>query len=139
MCFYKSKTKGFTRVKIAEKNIVCYKVCNRKKKNTIKSIYRDFLYTQGKTYEVEKFGGFWYDVRLINVGLHSYSTFEEAVNYREGSRDERVCKFIIPKGTKYYENPDRLEYVSLRIKFVEVLVLKTYKEDVKRKNHTRQK
>ena len=47
----------------------------------------------------------------INKGLHSYTTYSKAQkeNFLQGAE---IVRCIIPKGAKYYYNPDYKEYVS---------------------------
>ena len=113
MCFIVTNK----RVKIAKKNIVCYKVSTFRqqgKLSTFTPCYQNcFTYIKNEpTTKVElmiKYGE-------IHRGYHSYITLKACrdVSYRK----TRIGKFIIPKGTRYYENED--EYVS------ETLIFKGY-------------
>ena len=111
MCFYKNSSSE--RAKTAKKNIQCFKVLQRNGK----SLIQDFKYDLSKTkiYSVKKFT---HDDDSINQGFHSYSTLTQA-KWRDGC-GWFVKPFIIPKGTKYYYNKDREEYVSLAIKYVKM-------------------
>ena len=53
------------------------------------------------------------DLSIIEVGYHSYSTKAIAIYKTNSARIIR--KFIIPKGSKYFINKDKEEYVSNQI------------------------
>lgn len=125
MCFYIHS--DHKKVKIAEKNIECFKVI---KKNDI-SYWKGFQYNLSKTtlYSQSRFGwedrekgwtGKWFGVgeKVIERGFHSFSTRDKAK--RNNGFDTKIVRFVIPKGTKYYHNPDREEYVSLAIKYIKL-------------------
>ena len=50
------------------------------------------------------------ELEVVNEGYHSYTTKEEAIRRTFDKRIAVQC--IIPKGTRYYCNPDDKEYVS---------------------------
>ena len=104
MCFYTNHSLP----KIAQKNIVCYKILNRRW-----SPHVPFYYEKNKINE---------KVALIVVysnqiyqGYHSYKTFWQYIpkydDYASVPKSKfRIYKMIIPKGSVYYENYQ--EYVS---------------------------
>ena len=109
--------------KTAKRDIVCYKIL-KKSLQIVKlyhSPYRTTPYrlTKSNTFiaNVQKLQVVCFD--KINAGLHSYSNLKEAK--REKDWNETIVKFIIPKKISYYYNPDRMEYVSLELKFVKIL------------------
>lgn len=112
MCFYiHNKHK---KVKIAEKNITCYKRLENHSPKYFRSPIQKYKYEKGSLYYEDSLGlrrGF----PVIEVGIHSYSTLEEA---RDNWTDYgyKIVKCTIPKGSKYYYNPDYSEYVSDHLK-----------------------
>ena len=113
MCFYISSK--HPNEKIATKDIVCYKLL----KQTLESPFYCKAYKLNKLYKTNLdepnivFG-------CIFRGFHSYS------NKREGFKGHvsnywYFVKGIIPKGSKYYYNPVRHEYVSNRIILQEII------------------
>lgn len=109
MCFVINKV--HTSPKIAEEDIICYKVIG---KNNI-SIHRDFNYMPNVTYPdvalIPRKYEDEYDTNFIEEGYHSYSSLDFACDrcYRI---KEKVVLMIIPKGATYYYNPICDEYVS---------------------------
>lgn len=129
----------------SNEDITCYKVMVEYVTQPIiyKSIYQSFEYEQGYIYHT-KIGNPQYSNKLysvaylydqethkrkidsINEGFHSYSTFEEAYNnldicpfnFENGPmiKSKSIVQCIIPKGSKFYYNPDEKQYVSERIK-----------------------
>ena len=109
--------------KIATKDIVCYKVLKSTIVSTLlESMFYFKVYELNKLYKTildkpkETFLVFGY----ISKGFHSYSNKREAFKKRLNN-DCYVVKGIIPKGSKYYYNPDRHEYVSNQIILQEVI------------------
>lgn len=127
MCFFVHE--DHPTVKIATKNIVCYKSMYLKKKGLgyhylgkhltrynfknygFRTPYQDVEIdfekplVKSKLKVVMRAGS---NTKIIELGLHSYSNLPSA-------RDEYgniVIKCIIPKGSKYYFNPEDCEYVS---------------------------
>lgn len=102
-------------LKIATKDIVCWKRLEVTGKN-IESPYQgtNYYIDSTKASPIEVFGN------SIHVGLHSYSIREQAriKKRKTGRYNERIFKAIIPKGSKYYYNPGRNEYVSNKLKIV---------------------
>jgi hypothetical protein len=126
-------------VKIAKRNIPCYKILMPGNyyrnvailnssfildKNTIISPFKREIYfnikekNQFVIKEVNNFSIF--STRADNIpneiyqGLHSYSNLKE-VKVRMHPEDT-IHNSFIPKGTKYYYNPSRREYVSLKLR-----------------------
>jgi len=125
MCFYvQSKNKD---PKIAKRDIVCYKIfrTNDIKTKHVLSLYQDFKYRYGVLYELDGYinpitrNKSWGKGKeqIIEVGLHSYSSKRQAqkeINgYFVGRR--KIYECTIPKGSTYYYNSDRKEYVSDQI------------------------
>ena len=104
MCSY---TK-FTKIKIATKDIVCYKIV-RKDKNCCFSFCRDFKYEYDKTYsgksKLRLFLRWLFNKEVRYEAYHSYVS-NVAANVR--------C--IIPKGSLYLINDEGTVYVSTSIK-----------------------
>lgn len=96
-------------VKIAKKDIVCYKevsiTSDDKGKLKLKS------YIQGSPYTLGRIKSSKFDIRSTEIyrGLHSYRR-----NYYNAN-----VKCIIPRGAAYYIN--KSEYCSNKIKIVEIL------------------
>lgn len=121
MCFYlHDKHPG---EKIAKKDITCYKVFdhNARSQNQhgkyVRSMHRRFNYKIGVLYELDgymnaAYNWFW-GVKTIEVGLHSFIDFRSAMSSMLS--DELVYKCTIPKGSRYYYNPQTKEYVSDQI------------------------
>lgn len=124
MCFYISDR--YIGVRVAEKDIECLKVLKVQKKlfrKRYKSLVYDYEYFKGRDCPrveihegvgLDDFGRF---KSFIYAGYHSWKLLPEL--YLK-NLDYRVSvKFVIPKGTKYYENDH--EYVSEVIRMVEVI------------------
>lgn len=102
MCFVKVRKED--KPKIAQKDIVCYKVgCINYTNNTHTSVYMDFVYEINKLYKIKH----WRtkDVKEIEIGFHSMA---KKPLCRYG-----IVKCIIPKGSKYYRSKGL--YVSNQI------------------------
>ena len=121
MCFYIDSR--HPNKKEAKKDITCYKILF---KNWV-SIINCFRYIQEKIYSdynalnVER-GTFY--ARVINRGYHSYSSKEIALNAYKTMVPvyvRIVVKCIIPKGSYYYYNSKRHEYVSNKIKITDII------------------
>lgn len=124
MCFWINESKEFKKAKVADRNIVCYKVSNHPKQSRVKNYLRpyfqfEFKYLLSKSAPKQSldadrsFDG----KRYIREGYHSYKDSNHSWVVFKGSM-KKIGKFIIPKGTKYYEN--KTEYVS------ETLIFKGY-------------
>lgn len=96
-----------TKKKIADKDIVCYKVlfCNETDKTRVLSQFENFEYMLGK-FEYSLLDLPDYSYRVFH-GFHSYKYYEDALESIDGySLNETlysVYKCIIPKGSTYYE------------------------------------
>ena len=134
MCFYIHR--DHYKLKTAEEDIVCYKEANKlttfsfRTSDEIKgtediqgfiSFYRFFDYKFGETYgyinlSEHEFSNMEETSRLgvIHEGFHSYIAYQVC-------DDHNFCiKCFIPKGTRYFYNPDYNEYVSERIRIGKV-------------------
>jgi hypothetical protein len=141
MCF-KIEGKKLT----AKEDIVCYKIVRVKhfKKGTVVehwekihciikttgnyifSIYRGFPYILNRTYETKfKYKVSLFGYREISSGFHSYISKEVAEN-KSSMPYNMVVKCIIPKGSKYYVNNSKQEFVSTKIKILEVIFAGKY-------------
>lgn len=101
--------------KIAKKDILCYKYIFVE---NVSLIY-DYQYETGvvnpkiKLIKIKKL---YLNHKIIEGGYHSYdnqdvkSIFLEYVSHADASI--KVATFKIPKGTGYFYNPDKHEYVS---------------------------
>ena len=132
MCFYIQK--GNVRPKIAKKDITCYKVFDNGAHGNqhgtfIRSLYQFFSYKIGIKYELDGYinpiKDLYTNNSIIEVGLHSYTCLKHAEekSIRLSWFNGRCCvyKCIIPKGSTYYINTERKEYVSDQI-IIEELV-----------------
>lgn len=98
-----------TKPLIAKKDILVWKVIT---KNNI-SIWREFRYYPNKTY-ITKFyiecGNLVYNYNMmfctVYSGFHAYLSRSIARKVKSYVNDEKVVKFIIPKGAKYYLGDD---------------------------------
>ncbi|MFH1610529.1 MAG: hypothetical protein ABIA91_01435 [Patescibacteria group bacterium] len=114
------------KTKVAEKNIVCWKILYKRNN---KSPYHEFEYNLTKTNTITVKGAKnnrltsltkkrRYGYPKIDAGLHSYSSYHKAHLNSRYFTERKIVQFIIPKGTKYYYNPYREEYVSLQLKYI---------------------
>lgn len=125
MCFDK-EVSNYTH-KVAEEDIVCYKVVNRYpsySKPRWESFYRHFIYEQGEVYE-EKLSDKLLKIldgqpTLKHLVYHSYSDLHSinAFEFVFVSVVSVVVKCIIPKGTIYWLNSTKKQYASTAIKVV---------------------
>lgn len=109
-------------IKTAEEDITCYKVLRRTGKPFLQFFglgkyeapFQDTPYKLKQLNKVELESP---RAGMIEIGLHSLITMAEAVrliNLCWGPEVEKykIMKAIIPKGSEYYVNPVREEYVS---------------------------
>ena len=132
MCFYIHN--DHKEVKIATETITCYKRVKKagsinfgdnksyfKKKgwclNTLLSVYQYMPYRVKTLYEVNV--RFPKNKFTISKGLHSYSTLKHTKWARDSFEIILECK--IPKGAKYFYNPERNEYVSNQLRTVRIV------------------
>jgi len=113
MCFYKEC--DCRTHKIAEDDLECFKVVEKKSDGHWISRYYDFHYKRNERYDEDS------DVLMLDKQpslhgsvFHSYKCFTTAV-LREYARFDNCCviRCIIPKGTPYWENYG--EYASMSI------------------------
>lgn len=125
MCFDK-EINNYTH-KVAEEDIVCYKVVNRypsDSKPRWESFYRHFIYEKGEVYEEKLSDGLLKILdeqpTLKHLVYHSYSDLSavNAFEYICVNIFVVVVKCIIPKGTIYWFNSDKKQYASTSIKVV---------------------
>ena len=114
MCFYIETTNK--EMKVAEKNITCYKIVKRAseraKKFKYRSIYQNHPYGLGIKVKAKLYGPLFHE---ISRGLHSYSSLKKMRTIRPKllyPHDKIFLKCMIPKGANYYYNSTREEYVS---------------------------
>lgn len=112
MCFYVHK--DHSKAKIAKEDIIVFKSIYENNE----AIFYDYQYEVGiKNPRVKlKTHKTIYDNIVIYEGYHSYD-LQQKTGYNGDPRvierrEKKEVNFIIPKGTKYYFNPDHLEYVS---------------------------
>lgn len=108
--------------KIAENDIDCYKLSWEDRENVVSDIFRPFhreyfTYTLNKKTKDEIVCPSFFGSDSINEGYHSFKDESKLIG-TFGITPRATGKFIIPKGTKYYEND--YEYVS------ETLIFKGY-------------
>lgn len=128
---------GDSEIKIADKDIVCYKVLI-KRDNSVVSPYWAFEYKIGETYKIEKPLKITKRINYIrrcNVfevykGFHSFEQFQSAKAFlldpqRQFRSGYCVYKCIIPKGTKtvYGYFGGRPSIASEAIKIIEEVKL----------------
>ncbi len=133
MCLKIRNTKESRTLWVANEDITCYKVLDVWGKQII-SPYQSFKYKIGKLYKaklkvapVDKIDGIhrfkgndkWTDDTIIDFiykGLHSYTSLK-ALNKRQYYNffGYNTFKCIIPKGSEFYIDPIRGEYVSNQI------------------------
>jgi len=102
MCFHTHY--DHQEVKTAEKDIVCWKYLTKDRKAPLQNFQYEYniLNKLGRPLEVVD--------REISEGFHSHS--EKRIAKLRATSDRKVFKFIIPKGSKYFYNPNDEEYVS---------------------------
>lgn len=126
MCFVK-EVFNYTH-KVAEEDIVCYKVMLRyesKRKPGWLSLYQHFIYEQGEVYE-EKFSEhlirIFDDLPQLRCNVyHSYSDLSglDVIEINWCAHGQVVLvKCIIPKGAIYWVNKYKHQYASTAIKVV---------------------
>ena len=116
MCFFIHE--NHKEKKIANRDITCYKYLY----NSFRSPYKGKLYRLNKLYRSSICITMTIcKTPIITRGLHSYSCKRFAIKNGYG---EILVKGIIPKGSKYYYNPDRHEYVSNQIILQEIIKIK---------------
>jgi hypothetical protein len=102
--------------KVATKDIVCYKVFNKgavsENKKSVRSYWQNFKYDFGYEYWNTPLKTTDNNYK-IEEGLHSYST-KRMAKY-SGWSGTFILQCIIPKGSKYYYNHYKQEYVSDKI------------------------
>jgi len=104
--------------KIAKKDIVCYKRLMISPTGNFLSPY------QLKPYKLNILCRSKLELSSYNticVGIHSYSCKKKATSCLNRVYFEVLAKGIIPKGSRYYYNPIRHEYVSNRIILKEII------------------
>ena len=110
MCFVIHK--DHPKAKVAEKDIKVYKVLENNRGRLI-STYQYFKYNPKQLYHSKIVIEPWREKLLIDEGLHSFSSLKGVDDHISCCAWEAcVCEFIIPKGSEYYYNPDKQEYVS---------------------------
>lgn len=104
---------------LAEKDITCYKVLLKHPIN--KKFQSPYQYVP---YEIEtliesEIGTphykVWEERNGIDSGLHSFSSIIRAGRYTNQEDNRRIFKATIPKGSYYYFNPEKKEYVSNKL------------------------
>lgn len=119
MTFIISKNSPNTRVKIANKDIECYKTLELSYKGNIVSLYSyDVYFNKGesKDFVLKEIKQLYVNKRdnSIENGLSSCSVYRRAQYYKSKAyiKERFIYAGIIPKGSRYYYNPDTEEYVS---------------------------
>jgi len=105
MCFllYSEKT---PEVKIAKKDIICWKILS----NDNKPLYMSLAVRRGKTIKKEPYKeGFIYteeaELKLSQDGGGDiYKGYIGFHSYKSKGNEKRVARMKIPKGTEYFEN-----------------------------------
>ena len=103
MCFLIEK-----KMKVADREITCYKSVVKKTPEMVLSPLRKYLYLKGVTQPTVSFSMRKFDhSQVVDFGYHSWSTTKYGAN----------AVFVIPVGSKYYYNEKFEEYTSDCIKF----------------------
>lgn len=129
MCYITSKDET---IKIADRDIVVYKLLNRIGDMYISGYYGKFIYEQGQEYKTtiaKSVNMSSFDLQDMDY-IHDNIPYNDRVSYGSGFHscefkeriqdgewnDSQIHKFIIPKGAEYMYR-DGL-YISNRIRFV---------------------
>ena len=122
MCFYVHE--DHKEKKIAEEDIVCYKIVEVPDKDGImKSLHMEYLWEMDRLTSANiRLSRYKSDsnntiYEIIHEGLHSYS--EQVKIDLNNNYIEVEC--IIPKGSEYYYSPSDKEYVSNQL-----IIIKKY-------------
>ena len=99
MCLYCKNNK-----RIAEKDILCYKVLAMTETGDYISPYKDFPYELGKLVQ----SSLIYDdeSKHVDIGLHTYKCLFDAKALAVIRRNYFVFEAVIPKGSQYFEGED---------------------------------
>jgi hypothetical protein len=96
------------KIKVADREITCYKAVERKTPEMVLSGLRKYPYLRDVMQPMISFSlRRIRDTRVVDFGYHSWSTGKYGAN----------AEFLIPVGSKYYYNEKFEEYVSDCIKF----------------------
>ncbi len=117
-----------TKVKTAERDIVCYKllkarndlISSNNNRNVFYSEYQNFIYDIGKTYKLKSpltcllsYNPFY--LGEVHRGFHSFSRFEDVICYQKNVKvfyhgifekeglEFVLARCVIPRGSKYFE------------------------------------
>lgn len=122
MCFFAIKKYG--KIKIAHKDIVCYKTLMY----NMQSFWKYHQYYFDKLEPKLRLKNVCSDKEFVRIeeGYHSFSTEEKVMaEYEHWSYSYKnliqMVKCIIPKGSRYYYDPDTSSYVSNQIIIKEVI------------------
>lgn len=127
MCFNKFLFKEYS---IANEDKLCFKIMTKKNGNTIESYFYGFLYEIGKTYEDDSV-----PIDVLNSKnsleggvFHSYSQipfdclYEMWVdNQYPFSSRQYLVECTIPKGARYWFNPEDHTFASNKIRIDKVV------------------
>jgi len=125
MCFIISDKKNYSKERIAKRDIPCNKILLVKEDGKFDGIfnyavplYELNVVSYAKDESQEQMDSFRVYIGIhkseIFTGIHSYSR-KRKLKIQWDSESEAIIYCRIPKGTKYYYNPSRKEYVSLAI------------------------
>ena len=95
-------------LKVAEKNIICYKRVNTHKAGYVTSFLISFPYKFGKLYTENNWESTKNDVISAGVAIFGFHSYKKNEPVRKSIKQTVRC--IIPKGSEYYEN--KSEYIS---------------------------
>lgn len=95
-----------SKIVVADKDIVCYKVLRVTSRKRITSLFQQFRYKVGKTYKtgtiLKKIHEDGEDV--VKKGFHSFPYLRDAIKLKDMNSlrvsNYKVYKCVIPKGTK---------------------------------------
>lgn len=115
-------------IKVAEENIICYKVVRKLHPGVYKSEFFGHLYVRAQLNKMSEDilsitpSCIINDQRTVEKGFHSFTCKEDAYKYKatRGNKSDVpyiVVKYIIPKGSKYIEGTygEYPNYVSDKI------------------------
>jgi len=129
MCFNKFLFKEYS---IANEDKLCFKIMTKKNKNTLESYIFGFLYEIGKTYEDDSV-----PIDVLNSKnsleggvFHSYSQIQFQDLYEIWADNKKVrlpllyvVECSIPKGARYWFNPEDHTFASNKIRIDKVVDL----------------
>jgi hypothetical protein len=106
--------------KIAKRDVACYKIVDKYNKRFVSPfLHKPYRIGQIKyaTRGGKRLNTLFVDMDNIYAGIHAYSTMYKA-SRRARLSFRAILYCLIPRGTMYYYNQRRKEYVSTKIKVI---------------------